>query len=211
MRDFIDSCYREINIKPHQYDVVVLEGIKADLMILDFCKMHTDIAYISISTRGASGLDKILGTNTGNIATKSVIPVLVIPHDYLPAPIHLLLYASDFQDSFDEMDRVSPFARLFDARIEMLYIDNTADDPQRITFSEVFNYPVHLRSVRKDIFKPFIEQLLAEVRIVRPDILVLFTDQHRSFLERLFNPVLAEELAFRPPVPTLIFGKGKRD
>ncbi len=211
MREFIDSCYAEINIKSKPYDVVILEGIRADMMILEFCQTRHDIAYISISTRGASGLDKILGTNTGNLVTKSAIPVLVIPYDYLPSPIHLLLYASDFEDAFEEMDRVSTFARLFHARVEMLYIDNTTEDPERLTFNEIFNYPVHFRSVKKDIFKPFIEQLLEEVNIVRPDILILFTDHHRSFLEKLFNPILAEELAFRPLVPTLIFGKGRRD
>src|SRR5690606_23697319 len=68
---FVKKIYNTLKVEAHDYVCEIIEGIKADVCLLDYCKTHPDIKFIVISTRGASFINKTLGTNTGNLITKS--------------------------------------------------------------------------------------------------------------------------------------------
>lgn len=208
LKNFIEQCYQEMGVEPQQYDFAIISGLRADLAILHYCTNRTDIDYISISTRGASGLNKLLGTNTGNLVTKSCVPVLVVPSAYQAAPIDLILYASDFKHYMKEIQQVVGFAKLFGARIEALHFQtNLPDERNFSSLAQAVDYNVHFRVEQKDVLHSLVDQLIKQVTSLKPAVLVLFTEQHRSFLQKVFLSNLAEELAFHPTIPILIFNK----
>lgn len=207
LNDFIDLCYKEVNIKPGHYDTIILEGLRPDLAILDYCRGRQDIAYISISTRGASGFNKTLGTNTGNLVTKSLLPIVVVPSFYKIAPIKSLFYASDLQDWRRELANVKGLAKKFGARIEMVHITNRLDEGNAIALSMVSCQGFDLRLIKKNPVQSLISQLMNQAKQLKPDVLVIFTNRHRTLIERVFNKILAEELSFHPLVPIIVFRK----
>lgn len=209
LKNFVEACYQEMGVKPKLYDCTVISGLRADLALLRFCTKSTDITHISISTRGASGLSRRLGTNTGNLVTKSCIPVFVVPTNYRPTPLKSVLYASDLQDYKREIQEVLTFVEPFKANLDVLHLTSTPEDISTAPYTKSTAYPVDFHITKKDILQPFITQLLKEVERLKPSVLVLFTRQNRSFLEKLFPSILAEELAFHPKVPMLIFSKIK--
>ena len=68
-----------MNVKVGKYSIVIIEGLGASSSILDYCRETPNIDYICIITRGAGKFKKIFRTNTGNLITKSDIPVMAVP------------------------------------------------------------------------------------------------------------------------------------
>ena len=108
---FIAGIYRQMNVKVGKYSTVIIEGISADISILDYCRKTSGIDYICISTRGDGKFKKIFGTNTGNLITKSEIPVLAVPQNYKVADIKSILYATDLRNYTTEIEKVVAFAQ----------------------------------------------------------------------------------------------------
>ena len=119
---YILSLYTTLGIKPGKYSSVVRQGISADLSILDYCRENEHINYISISTRRAGNVNKIFRTNTGNLITKSDIPVLVIPKKYRHRKLKSLLYTSDLLNSDTEIREVLCFARPPKINVKILHL-----------------------------------------------------------------------------------------
>lgn len=208
LKTFVDACYEEMKMEPKHYDFTIISGLRADVALLNYCLKRKDISYIAISTRGASGINKLLGTNTGNLVAKSYVPVLVVPPDYKTRPIDLVLYASDFKHYLEEIKHVVSFARLFKAKVEALHFQTALPDQNSFgMLAQTVDYDVHFRIEQKDVLHSLISQLEKQVALIKPSILVLFTEQHRSFIQKVFLTNLAENLAFHPTIPILIFNK----
>lgn len=108
---FIADIYRQMNAKPGKYFIIIIQGISADISILDYCRKNKGIDYICISTRGAGKFKKIFGTNTGNLITKSEVPVLAVPQNYKVADVKSVLYATDLRNYTAEIKKVVAFAQ----------------------------------------------------------------------------------------------------
>src|SRR5690606_12423117 len=67
LEGFVRKIYQSLKVDAGDYQCEIIEGIKADICLIDYCKKHPDVKYIAISTRGASYMKKVLGTNTGNL------------------------------------------------------------------------------------------------------------------------------------------------
>ena len=100
-----------MNAKPGKYFIIIIQGISADISILDYCRKNKGIDYICISTRGAGKFKKIFGTNTGNLITKSEVPVLAVPQNYKVADVKSVLYATDLRNYTAEIKKVVAFAQ----------------------------------------------------------------------------------------------------
>src|SRR6185295_15307198 len=98
LEKFVADICKRINIQQARCSWIVIEGFSPDLAILEYCKQHNDIDFICISTRGAGRFKRILGTNTGNLITKSNVPVIAVPADYRIEPFKSLMYAADFRN-----------------------------------------------------------------------------------------------------------------
>ena len=119
---FIAGIYRQMKLKQGKYSSIILYGISADITILDYCRKSPGFDYICISTRGAGKFKKIFGSNSGNLITKSEVPVLVIPKTYRFAGITSVLYATDFRNYSEELKEVFAFAQPLKTKVEVLHL-----------------------------------------------------------------------------------------
>lgn len=209
---FIRKVYNSLKVEPGQYSCEVLEGFKADISLLDYCQNHPTIKLIIISTRGGSFVNKILGTNTGNLITKSPIPIIAIPKDYRNKPLHNVLYATDLENLDQEFQRVLDFAKPRGLSIELLHFSSplTQDLEKTLKREELESkagYPLTIRIVKNDITHPMSKNLQQQIEAIKPSMVILFTNQNRSFYERLFLSSMSEGLSFKSQTPLLVFKK----
>lgn len=210
---FIAGIYRNMNIKPGRHSFVIIQGILgADIAILDYCRKNKDIDYICISTRGAGKFKKIFGTNTGNLITKSEIPVLAVPKTYKVADIKNVLYSSDFRNYSAEIKKVVDFALPLKATVEVLHFtwpDEITFDEKNIeaAFKKQYKYGLKIHFEKNDAVHSLIQNLQNQIRIRKPSVVIMFTNQQRTFFQKLFLSSKAEKLSFQVKVPLLVFNK----
>jgi nucleotide-binding universal stress UspA family protein len=208
------SIYKTLGIKPGKFTCIVRQGISADLSILEYCRENDLINYICISTRGAGNVNKIFGTNTGNLITKSDIPVLAIPKKYRYRELNSLLYASDLLNSDTEISEVLNFARPLKINIKILHLllpeEPSADKKTlEIILRKKFRYDMEVVIIKDNIKKSIRENLEEQIKLYKPSLIAMFTDQSRSLFQKLFYPSKAEQLSFTTSVPLLTFPKSK--
>lgn len=212
LESFVRKIYQSLKLESDGYSCEVIEGIKADFTLIDYCKNHSEIKYLVISTRGASYFNKVLGTNTGNLITKSPVPVIAVPKDYRYKPLRNVLYASDLENLDSEFQRVLEFAKPRGLSIEMLHFST----PSSFEFEDKLNvneleekagYPLTVRKEKYNNEHPLSRNLNIQIDKIQPSIVVLFTNQNRSLFEKLFLSSMAEGLSFKIQTPLLVFKK----
>lgn len=212
LESFVKRVYQSLKLEGGEYVCEVIEGIKADFTLIDYCKNHPDIKYLVISTRGASYFNKVLGTNTGNLITKSPIPVIAVPKDYRYKPLRNILYASDFENLDSEFQRVLGFAKPRGLSVELLHFDT----PSTKEFEDKFSvndlemkagYPLIVRKEKYDLSHPMSRNLNLQIEKIQPSMVVLFTNQKRKLFEKIFLSSMAEGLSFKIQTPLLVFKK----
>ena len=209
---FITSMYEKMEVKPGKHSYVFIQGIGADITIIDYCSKNPDIDCICISTRGAGKFKKIFGTNTGNLITKSAIPVLAVPQNYKAAEISKVLYATDLRDYATEINKVVAFARPLKTEIEVVHFTWPGKFPMeenliKAAFKKQFKYGLTLDFENNEAALSLIENLKKQIKIRKPSLVLMFTDQKRTFFQKLFLASKSENLSFETKVPLLVFNK----
>ena len=209
---FIADMYGQMDVKVGKYSTVIIDGISVDISILDYCRKTPGIDYICISTRGAGKFKKIFGTNTGNLITKSEIPVLAVPQNYKVAEVKSILYATDLRNYAPEIKKVVAFAQPFKTKIEVVHFTWPGEisfDEKTIeaAFKKQFKYGLKLHFEKNDGVHSIIENLQKQIRIRKPSVVVMFTNQKRTFFQKFFLSSKSEELSFQLKVPLLVFNK----
>lgn len=212
LEKFIETIYRKMKVKPGNISFVIVKGISADISILDYCRNHIDIDCICISTRGAGKFKRIFGTNTGNLVTKSKIPVMAVPGTYEVADIKTILYASDIRDYALEVKEVLAFALPFKAAINVLHFTWPNEDmfDEKMIESALkkqYKYSVKVIFNKNDAVHSLIQNLQSRVKLIKPSVVIMFTNKQRTFFEKLFLSSKAEEFSFQLKVPLLVFNK----
>ena len=169
------------------------------------------IDLIVMGSQGASGLQEMfIGSNTEKVVRRSKVPVLVIKQDVDDFSIEDIVFASDFNaESKSTFQRVIDFAKLFDARIHLLYVNtihnfNTSESiEKRISdFMKDFDLSNYTANIYNDIS---IEKgILSFGRNIDADLIALNT-HGRSGLSKLFNGSIGEELANHALRPVITF------
>jgi nucleotide-binding universal stress UspA family protein len=209
---FVFSLYRSLGIKPEKYTLVARQGISADISLMDYCREHNNINYIAISTRGAGRMNKIFGTNTGNLITRSEVPVIVIPKKYRKQTLRSLLYTTDFSNSDLELKEVLAFARPLKIRIKLFHLvfpQEVSPDEKTLEKSlrKKFRYTIDVIIRKVHIENSIRENIQEQIKRSKPSLIAMFTDQNRSLFQKLFYPSKAEQLSFTTSVPLLTFPK----
>lgn len=209
---FIGGVYRQMGQKPVRSSLLILRGISPDLIIMDHCRENKDIDYICISTRGAGKLKKIFGTNTGNLITKSEVPVIAVPMNYRVTGIKSVLYATDLRNYEEEIARVVDFAKPLKAKIEAVHFtwpeEYNIDQRNMVSeFRKRFDYNLKLHFEKNDGAHSVTESLQEQIRVRKPSLVIMFTNQKRTFFQKLFLSSKAEQLSFDAKVPLLVFNK----
>jgi len=209
---FIAGIYSSMNAKPGRHSFVIVQGISADITILDYCRKNKDINYICISSRGAGKFKKIFGTNTGNLITKSEVPVIAVPKTYKVADVKNILYAADFSNYPAEIKRVVDFALPLKATIEVLHFtwpgEISFDEKViKTAFKKQYKYGLKIHLEKNDGVHSLIQNLQNQIMMRKPSVVIMFTNQQRTFFQKLFLSSKAEELSFQAKVPLLVFNK----
>ncbi len=215
LEKFIYQTIKTMNMTPAKYSCIIIEGISPDLAIMDYCRQNQLIDYICISTRGAGKLKRILGTNTGNLITKSKVPVIAIPKDYKTKLIKRLIYVTDLQNYSEELKQVSTFAQPLKASLEVLHFTwpgETIPDKKlfEAMFMKQFKYGLKLHLEKSDATNSLVQRIQKQIRISKPSILIMFTNQNRTLYQRLFLSSKAEQLSFQTKTPLLVFNKKQK-
>lgn len=212
LEKFVNSVCKAVKIKPARYFCTVIRGFSADLAIMEYCRQRGDIDFICMSTAGAGGFKKILGTNTGNLITKSEVPVIAIPRNYKIKPITQVVYATDFYNCKEELKEVVNFARPLKTDVEVLHFtwpDEAMPDKEIIEsgMRDLFKFPLKLHFKKPDIRNSLIGNLQKYIQVVKPSLAIMFTNQNRTLFQKIFLSSKAEQLSFQLKVPLLVFNK----
>lgn len=213
-KKFIAGIYSSMKIKPGRHSFVIIQGLSADISILDYCRAKPGIDYICISTHGAGKLKRIWGTNTGNLITKSPVPVLAVPAAYRFTGIRRIMYAADFRNYGNELNRVVDFALPLKAQIEILHFtwpgETAAVEKMTVTaLHKKYKYGLKMHYENNDAVHSLTENIQQQINTRKPSLVIMFTNQERTFFQKLFLSSKAEELSFKTKVPLLVFNKNR--
>jgi len=208
----VSDVYERMGRKQEKYSCVVIEGFSPDVAILNYCRHRSDIDFICIATRGAGRLKRLLGTNTGNIITKSNVPVIAIPENYQAKAFERLIYAADFHHYKQELGKVVNFARPLKMPVEVVHFswpDEVRLDKEIIEsgITKEFGYPVKLHIEQSDAVHSLVQNLEKQIEVLKPSMAIMFTNQSRSLFQKIFLSSKAEQLSFDLKIPLLVFNK----
>ena len=168
---------------------------------------------IIMGTHGASRLKQILfGSNTSDVISKSNIPVLAIPQRYRFKKINTIVYASDLNNTMNELKHIIPIAKQLGANIEVLnlkYIYNLTNDKKLLIEKKIkaLSYKkIKLIEQETTIEQPMIEQIKKYLVKRKPQILVMFPED-KTWFDKLFIGSKTEELANQLKLPLLSIRK----
>ncbi len=169
------------------------------------------IDLIVMGSQGASGLQEMfIGSNTEKVVRRSHIPVLVVKKSVKEFKVDNMIFASDFnKESKTTFHRVVDFAKIFDSRIHLLYVNTihnfntTKNITERINkFIKDFDFKNYTINIYNDIS---IEKgILSFGRDIDADLIALNT-HGRSGLSQLFNGSIGQELANHALRPVITF------
>lgn len=208
----IEGMLKNFKGKKPTYSLEIIQGISPDVSIMDYCRKHKGFDYICISTRGAGKVERIFGTNTGSLITRSEVPVLAVPKNYRAAQIKKILYASDFKNYEAELTQVVDFAKPLKANLEVLHFSwpNETDlDTKKLEAAAKtkHQYIVNILFEKYTALNNTLTNIKNQITLKKPSVLVMFTQQNRSFFQKIFQPSKTEQLSFQLKVPMLIYNK----
>ncbi|ABG58410.1 universal stress protein [Cytophaga hutchinsonii ATCC 33406] len=179
--------------------------------ISNVVKEH-NIDLIVSGTNGAGNIEGLfLGTNSVGIFKHVTCPVLIIPSNCNFRLIKKILYAIDFQEGHSkELKRVCRFAELFDAEVNVIYINTEAsiysdakeklDQLAEIHVNEIKYNKISYTVSHDDTVFEGLEKEIASGYI---DVICMATGK-KSFLEELFFKSNTKEMAFHTRIPLLV-------
>ena len=172
-----------------------------------------DAGLIVMGTHGATGLRKVLfGSNTANMISRSAIPVLAIPGDYVFKPVEKIVYASDLEHLETELKLIIPFAIALNAVIEVVHLDFgenekkvSPEEAEMIIRKSPYQF-IHLMIREANLNKPLLRQLKIYAEVMSPDWLIMFT-KTKSMWDKLFLGSHTEDMSQALSLPLLSFKK----
>jgi nucleotide-binding universal stress UspA family protein len=212
LQQFVSGLYNSMHCQPGKFSCVAVPGTSADISVMDYCRKHNDLDYICISTHGAGGINRLFGTNTGNLITKSPVPVIAVPKEYRSKQVRHVLYVTDLLDYSEELKKVEHFTRPFEANIEVVHLSWPGEilpGKEILEKSHLKNFPYgrELKIEKVDFTRSLIKNLQEVIYKSKPSLIIMFTDQHRNLIQKILFPSKAEQLSFKTKIPLLTFQK----
>jgi hypothetical protein len=144
--------------------------------------------------------------------TKSEVPVLAVPESYNTGIIKTILYATDLRHVKAELKKVIAFAQPLKANIEVVHFITPGEasfDEKTIEaeLKKQFTYDFKLHFAKNEGAHSLMENLQNQIIIHQPSIVIMFTDQQRTFLKKILLSSKSELLSFELKSPLLVFSK----
>ena len=211
LKRFVEATYKSMKIGSKNSKCVIKSSVFTEANIRDYASANK-FNFICISTRGGGKIKKILGTNTSNLINQSDVPVIAVPNSYRAAKISSILYASDLDHLEKELKQVVEFAKPLKAKVELLHFNSpleiTTDSKLIETAVNKFSkYDITLHLEKPNPVATLISNLETAIKKSKPSMMIMFTQQDRSFFEKLFLSSKSAEYSFHARVPLLVFNK----
>lgn len=175
----------------------------------------TDADYIVMGTQGASGLKRVfMGSVTASIIGSATVPVLAIPRSYKwKQPKSILLATNRFEKTNEVLDPIFKLAEIFNTTLHVVVFSDTDTAGE----AEMQQHKAMLEKYRKELEKKrkgikitsahlagseFDDTLQEYIDKHKIDILAMIT-RKRNLLERIFNPSVTRNIAYKTRVPLL--------
>ncbi len=208
---FVHSVYKSMNIAAKNIKCVIRSSVFDDANIREYAAQNK-FNYICISTRGAGKIKKIFGTNTSNLINHSDVPVIAVPSSWHPSKITNVLYASDLTQLEKELKQVVKFAKPLKAKVELLHFNSPSEI---ITDTKILDaaikkfskYDIKLHLENANPVETLISNLEAAIKKSKPSLMIMFTEQSKTFFEKLFLSSKSAEYTFNAKIPLLVFRK----
>ena len=208
---FVDTVYNSMGIKPLNYSCVIKSSFVTDANIMEYA-LKNKFDFICISRRGNGKNKKIFGTNTSILISHSDVPVIAVPNTYRKNKLTTILYASDLANLENETLKVVDFAEPLKVKIELVHFKFPSDldtGPKLIAkaIEKFSNHNIKIHFDDFDFTENLVSNLDKEIRRLKPSMLVMFTQQNRSFFEKLFLSSSSAQYSLKAKVPLLVFKK----
>lgn len=208
MNELIKTIKKENNHNPKISSKIIF-GSYIEKEIEAF-SLKNNIDMICIGTKGATGLKKVLiGSNAASIIENSSIPVLTIPEYARYRGVKTIVYSSDLINLDEELELIIPFAKLLNAWVHVLHIEDQnenfdEDFLQEKRLRTLFSYKkIKIKELQSESIVSGINQFVADVDA---DMVTMFT--HRTnLLEKIFKKSITQKAAFQTRTPLLTFQK----
>lgn len=197
-------------VKGVQISFKVVPGFPIAEIIENYATSH-NVDLIIMGTKGASGLPKVLfGSNAVAVINKSSIPVITVPESSSFNDVKLIVCASEMHKVQSEIQKIIPFAKLFDASINVLHVLPPESKQMidavsvQLSLAEKYKYQkisfhiAHNSNINAGINKFVVD--------VKADILAMYTNEI-GFFESLFKTSFSREEAFHSLIPLMTLKK----
>jgi nucleotide-binding universal stress UspA family protein len=199
--------------EPQQMELHVENGFYLDT--LKNVLRNFQPGLLVMGTRGTSGLKKYLtGSNAVKTLNVAQCPVLAVPRRHTPAPVPLVVYATDLEQWQQEVERVTALAAMFNARLTVLHLHQPKELPLKGHDSgEVLvdqlraalpYRPSTVALQRVSGTQGLTERLQQMVAAAQPVLLVMFP-RKKSWLEKVFTASRTQQMLYNAQVPVLAF------
>ncbi len=170
------------------------------------------IDCIITGARGSSTAVQLFGSTTTKLMTESPIPVLVVPAHFRLKPITDLCYASDMRHLETEIKKVLDLKNALGVKLRLMHFDyqiNLQQNNQQLhQWAQKYEaQDVHFQYLKLKPEDPLNTQIQQSTQKFKPSVLILFTQQNRSWFERFIWPSDAVRLSLISKVPLLIYRK----
>lgn len=206
---FLDKEIKNSPIPLLRYEYAVESGNKVSEMLVEYAtKMQAD--FICMSTRGAGIFKKIIGTNASALVDMSPIPVFIVPKNYRYTRIQKIGYASDLENSEEELLQVISVAKLLNTPVELYHFGYSFNKETIVLRIEELKkkhpyIPVLTPGFRGE--KTLLEKLRLTTKKEKTSLLVMFSKHKMNWLERLLFSGFTAGMTFSLNVPMLAYRK----
>ncbi|MEN7551341.1 universal stress protein [Rapidithrix thailandica] len=193
MRDFVEKIIPPQDLSTCTFITDI--GIPEDSILYQIKQTAPDL--VIMGTEGASGLKKLVGSNTANVMLHSKVPILSIPNpNPLPNSQLKIALASDYHqlENYKVLDSIKALGEIFNTEIHILNIENEK------------NKSLEAKEIKAAIEQEFHPLSISFHTIINPEVLtglMIYCQSHKidilgivhrkhSFLEKLFNSSIAK-------------------
>jgi nucleotide-binding universal stress UspA family protein len=211
LQAFVAETYDKMGLPGLEFDCVVKNNAATDRNIIQYAE-ENGYNYICLSRNGENKSSMWFGSNTANLINKSQVPVIAVPSTYQVGKITKVTYATDMKQLGIELDLVAKFTQPLGATLELLHFTNPADELMEPSEKEAINkklgeYELNTHFEKLDIENTLIENMNEVFKRSQPSMVIMFTQQDRSFFEKIFSSSISAEYAMVSDIPLLIFKK----
>ena len=211
LQAFVAETYENMGLPALEFDCVIKNNAASDRNIIQYAE-ENGYNYICLSRNGENKSSLWFGSNTSNLINKSDIPVIAVPSTYLGEKITKIAYASDLKQLDKELDQVVNFTQPLGAQLELLHFTNPGDELMELEEQEAIKkkigeYQLITHFEKLDFEKTLIENMNEAFQRSKPSMVVMFTEQNRSFFEKIFSSSISAEYATVSDIPLLVIKK----